>query len=158
MSGIYLVSMPLSHAYNSVANWFFRKNYVYPAFGTVQELWSDASPINHVTPNSPPFLVLSASSDMGLEVDAQRFYANLQTNKVLSEYHVIPGTGHASIASKFSKHQAAVIALAFLRKLWEAEYSHTKPLMRSDPVDPDADNTAAETMQEMASVMMGQDL
>jgi len=45
----------------------------------------------------PPFLLLSASWDMGLETDAQNFYQLLKQLNVNVKYHVIPNTNHATI-------------------------------------------------------------
>jgi len=65
---------------------------------------SSSSPLESKTGNIgdlshllPPFLLLSASWDMGLETDAQNFYQLLTQLNVNVKYHVIPNTNHATI-------------------------------------------------------------
>jgi acetyl esterase/lipase len=77
------------------------------------------SPIEYIKENDqlPPFLVMSARFDMGLEVDARRFVEKLRTSNHQVEYHIIGGmTTHGTIASKFSKNDAHRHFFAFIRQ------------------------------------------
>jgi hypothetical protein len=73
--------------------------------------------VTHVHARMPPMLILSASSDLGLEHDARRFVDQLNAAGVNHEYHVIPNTSHASIASQFDRNGAAPIVSGFIRRL-----------------------------------------
>ncbi len=72
MSGIYQVAAPLSSSYGGPKNGMFRLLYTKAAFGDDRRVWESASPFHHVRESSPPFLVMNAASDLGLEVDGQR--------------------------------------------------------------------------------------
>ncbi|CAF5054246.1 unnamed protein product, partial [Rotaria magnacalcarata] len=65
----------------------------------------------------PPFLVMSARFDMGLEIDAQRFVEKLRQHNYQVEYYVIGGiTTHGTIASRFSKNEARRHFFTFIRQ------------------------------------------
>jgi acetyl esterase/lipase len=73
---------------------------VNPAFGVKDDLdYSDASPIEHITPNSPPFLILNAQNDWGLEHQAKHFHEKLKNAGVECEWKHYEGsnTNHLSI-------------------------------------------------------------
>lgn len=115
MSGIYSLSNPTHDSADNIRNWVFHilysSNLRYPKGKTK----SDYSPIEYIRSAGggeeqqqlPPFLVMSARFDMGLEVDAKRFVDRLRTCQHRVEYFVVGGmTTHGSIASNFSKNDA----------------------------------------------------
>lgn len=73
---------------------------VHPAFGVSEDLdYSFASPIEYVNNASPPFLILNAEYDWGLERQAQHFFEKLSNAGIRCEwkqYHN-SGTDHLSI-------------------------------------------------------------
>jgi acetyl esterase/lipase len=72
ISGVYTFAPgPLADT-SRLLNALFRLSYATAAAGPSAAAWADASPVNHVHGAMPPFLVLSAASDLGLEVDARR--------------------------------------------------------------------------------------
>jgi acetyl esterase/lipase len=106
VSGIYSLYGPVHLNPEALRNRLFRLTYGAAAFGPAKAGLIDASPITHVSKAAPPFLLMSAASDMGLEIDAQRFADRLAQFDIPYEYHTIQNTSHASIASHFEKHQA----------------------------------------------------
>jgi acetyl esterase/lipase len=59
------------------------------------QAWSDASPLTHVAPNSPPVFLYHGSFDRLLGPNnAQAMFSALQTNRVPSELYLIRGMGH----------------------------------------------------------------
>ena len=55
----------------------------------------------------PPFLVISAEQDLGLEADARRFVTLLERAKIPVEYiQAIPKTNHASVCWEPKTHEA----------------------------------------------------
>ena len=77
------------------------------------------SPIEYIKENDqlPPFLVMSARFDMGLEVDAKRFVEKFRQYNYPVEYYTIGGiTTHGTIASKFSKNDAHRHFFTFIRQ------------------------------------------
>jgi len=75
MSGVYSLKNPTHNSPNNIRNWIFRilysNNLLYPEGKTLFEY----SPIEYIKSNEelPPFLVVSARFDMGLEIDAKHF-------------------------------------------------------------------------------------
>ena len=112
-SGIYDMAQPLAAGLYHYKNVFFRAMYGAAAVGTMwsTDTWRSASPIYHVNKCSeanlgiPHFLLLSAKSDLGLEVDAQRMYDALSTKGFQVEYHVVEATNHANITSSADAYQ-----------------------------------------------------
>ena len=110
MSGIYSLSNPTHDSKNNVRNWVFRilysSNLLYPQGKQMNEY----SPIEFIREARddeqplPPFLVISARFDMGLEVDAKRFVDRLTRCHHRVEYFTSGGmTTHATVASKFAE-------------------------------------------------------
>jgi acetyl esterase/lipase len=119
MSGIYTLSNPIHDSKYNIRNLIFRvlysSNLRYPKGKTMNEY----SPIEYVEENDelPPFLVMSARFDMGLEVDARRFVDKFRKSNHQVEYYIIGGmTTHGTIASKFSKNDAHRHFFEFIRK------------------------------------------
>lgn len=117
MSGIYSLKNPTHDSVNNIQNWIFRilysSNLIYPEGKNLIQY----SPFEFIEIDSilPPFLVLSAKYDMGLEVDARRFVDKLKKCQHNVEYDVVNGT-HGSIASDFSKNQARQHFFNFIRQ------------------------------------------
>jgi len=101
ISGIYTLSAPMEGWKSSV----FRKVYVIPTFGKDEKIWKEASPIEYVAISEgskekefiPPFLILNATKDMGLDFDGKAFYTTLQKCCGYVEHHIIESTNHASV-------------------------------------------------------------
>ena len=118
MSGIYTLANPAHDSQNNFRNWVFRilysSNLRYPEGKQMNEY----SPIEYIKDDEelPPFLVMSARFDMGLEVDARRFVEKLRQANCQVEYHIIGGTTHGTIASRFSKNDAHRLFFKFIRQ------------------------------------------
>jgi acetyl esterase/lipase len=119
MSGIYTLSNPIHDSKYNIRNLIFRvlysSNLLYPEGKTIVEY----SPIEYIKENDqlPPFLVMSARFDMGLEVDAKRFVEKFRKYNHPVKYYTIGGmTTHATIASKFSKTDAQRHYFTFIRQ------------------------------------------
>lgn len=118
ISGIYTLTNPVHDSKNHINNLMFRllysSNLSYPEGRKIH----DFSPIEHIKEdqNLPPFLVMSARFDMGLELDAKRFVGRLQQFHHQVDYHIIRGTTHGTIASKFSKNDARQHFFSFIRQ------------------------------------------
>jgi acetyl esterase/lipase len=129
ISGVYTMTGPIGD--NSILNFMFRHSYGASAVGLFDErALYEASPINFVHSRLPPFVVLSASSDYGLEVDSQRWVAKLSEHQVPTEYHVIPNTGHASV-TQLHRNGALPILSTFVHK-HHAIASSSRPINRVD--------------------------
>jgi len=118
MSGIYSLLSPVSHR---IYDLIFRWLYASTTFGFREAVLVAASPITHIEACAlcttiPPFLIFNASSDLGLQVGGRRFAAKLREHNVPCEYHLLPNTNHASIASKFEKHLGKELFLDFIQK------------------------------------------
>jgi acetyl esterase/lipase len=119
MSGIYTLSSPTHDSKYNIRNLVFRmlylSNLLYPEGKTMFEY----SPIEYIKTDDevPPFLVMSARFDLGLEVDARRFVEKFRQHNYQVEYHVIGGmTTHGTIASQFSKNDAHRHFFKFIRQ------------------------------------------
>ena len=119
MSGIYSLANPTHDSAHNFRNLAFRilysSNLRYPKGKSLHEY----SPIEYIEKNEalPPFLVMSARFDMGLEVDARRFVERFRMHDHRVEYHIIGGmTTHGTIASKFSKNDAHRHFFTFIRQ------------------------------------------
>jgi len=105
VSGIYCLHAPVAPSPGALRNRFFRFAYT-AAFGGGKEALDAASPLHLVRAGAPPFLLISAASDMGLEMDAARFARRLAELRVPVQHHSVPNTSHSTIASHFERHQA----------------------------------------------------
>lgn len=88
LSGIYDVTViPPGTSYDAV-------------FGTDPEVRRDASPITHVGPNAPPFLIVYAEFEYPtLDVQAQQFFELLKQNGNDAGLLEIPGRDHIGLAA-----------------------------------------------------------
>ncbi len=119
MSGIYSLANPTHDSKYNIRNLIFRvlysSNLRYPKGKSMIEY----SPIEYIKENDelPPFLVMSARFDMGLEFDARRFVEKFRKYNYQVEYYIIGGmTTHGTIASKFSKNDAHRHFFKFIRE------------------------------------------
>lgn len=116
-SGIYSLANPTHASANNVRSWIFRilysSNLVYPRGKQMK----DYSPIEFIKEGDdiPPFLVLSARFDMGLEVDAKRFVEKFHEQQQSAEYYTVNAT-HGSIAANFAKNDARKHFFEFIRR------------------------------------------
>jgi acetyl esterase/lipase len=69
-----------------------------PAFGNDPQVRADASPVNHVRPGLPPFLILSAEKDLPtLPKMAEEFHQALVEQGCEAEFLRVAGRNHNSI-------------------------------------------------------------
>jgi acetyl esterase/lipase len=88
-----------------------------PVFTDNKKAWEDASPINHISKDSPPFLILYAEHEMQGKIplveQAEEFYESLQDAGVDSKIRQIPGVNHdtiiRSVATKTSQTLPAIL-------------------------------------------------
>jgi acetyl esterase/lipase len=117
MSGVYSLKNPVHDSENNIHNWVFRilysSNLLYPEGKQILEY----SPIEYIKQDEelPPFLVMSAKSDMGLEIDAKRFVEKLKNCQHHVDYFII-NSSHGTIASKFAKNDAHKHFFIFIRQ------------------------------------------
>jgi len=105
ISGIYSLLYPLSIPPEDLSKphcvgWksiIFNKIYIRPNFGEDKSVLIDASPITHLNKNTPPFLVLNAGSDLGLEFGGQYFVETMKSKGLPVSYCVLTDFNHASI-------------------------------------------------------------
>ena len=119
MSGIYTLANPIHDSKYSPGNVVFRllysSNLRYPKGKTMVEY----SPIEHINANDelPPFLVMSARYDMGLESNARRFVEKLRKCNHEVQYHVFGGmTTHDTIVTMFTTNDARRHFFSFVRQ------------------------------------------
>jgi acetyl esterase/lipase len=103
ISGIYNVGNPLSANHNDWTNKIYRSIYVEPIFGKDADTWSKASPFTHAqdleSHKIPPFMIINASNDFGLESDGNRFHELLRSKEIpFLKYLVIKNTHHQSVS------------------------------------------------------------
>ncbi len=90
-----------------------------PAFGDDAEVRADASPLRHVRPGLPPFLLLSAEKDLPkLPAMAKAFQRALREQGCEARQITIPGRNHNSIIFSAVEPQdpAARAMLEFIRE------------------------------------------
>ena len=111
ISGIYNVPDPLASA---IASWGYNKLYITPTFGDNVEFMLASSPLTHLQrldatlPHSvPPFLVLNAESDFGLEKDGVAFHTAFTSKGLPCRYEVLQNESHASISRSEKTMMAA---------------------------------------------------
>lgn len=69
-----------------------------PVFGDDPQVRADASPLNHIRPGLPPFLIVSAENDLPtLPGMAEEFHAALRRQGCASQYLVVKERNHNSI-------------------------------------------------------------
>jgi dipeptidyl aminopeptidase/acylaminoacyl peptidase len=90
-----------------------------PAFGDDPETRADASPVNHVRPGLPPFLILSAENDLPtLPEMAEEFQAALVAQGCDARLVKVTERNHNSILFRAVEPQDAVArtVLDFIRR------------------------------------------
>lgn len=102
ISGIYNVPDPLQ---NAVALWGYNKLYITPTFGDNMDFMLASSPLTHIRrldatqPHStPPFLIVNAGTDFGLEKDGVLFSSVFIGKNLPCRYELIADESHASIS------------------------------------------------------------
>jgi dipeptidyl aminopeptidase/acylaminoacyl peptidase len=78
-------------------------------------MYHDSSPLNFVTAQSPPTLILHGDADIVVAISqSQLLNAQLQTSGVVHQYIVYPGQGHGwvgpDLSDSFDKIVAFLIA------------------------------------------------
>lgn len=116
-SGIYSLANPTHDSPNNIRSWIFRILYSSNLIYAKGKTMKDYSPIEYIREGDdlPPFLILSARYDMGLEVDGKRFYERFRACQQSADYHVVSGS-HGSIASNFAKNDARKYFFQFIRQ------------------------------------------
>jgi len=101
ISGIYSLHTPTTLPEHTCGwkNAIFHTIYVKSNFGIDQEKWHEASPIFHVktSPYIPPFLVLNAERDLGLENGASTFVDILSKRIPKIQHLIVNSTSHATV-------------------------------------------------------------
>ena len=117
MSGIYSLTNPTHDSLNNIRTWIFRILYSSNLTVPKGRKMIEYSPIEYIKEDEPlpPFLVMSAKFDMGLEVDAKRFVEKLKQLHHQVEYFVVKGS-HATIANKFGTNDAQKHFFTFVRQ------------------------------------------
>ena len=119
MSGIYTLTNPVHDSMHNINNLVYRVLYSSNLLVPDGRRMNEYSPIEYINEDDPlpPFLVMSARFDMGLDLDARRFVERLRRCHHQVEYHIIGGlTSHGTIASKFAKHDAHRHFFTFIRQ------------------------------------------
>src|SRR5262249_11324935 len=96
-----------------------RLNVFGPAFGDDPQARADASPLNHVRPGLPPFLLLSAEHDLPtLPGMAEEFQQALQGQGCDARLVTVRGRNHSSILFRAIERDdpTARLILSFLRR------------------------------------------
>ena len=117
VSGIYSLTNPTHDSKNNIRTWVFRVLYSSNLTLPKDKKMIEYSPIEYIKEDEqlPPFLVMSARYDMGLEVDAKRFVDKLKQSHYHVEYFVVNGS-HATIANKFGTNDAQKHFFKFVRQ------------------------------------------
>jgi len=118
VSGIYTVGSPLAEDPSALPNVFYRGRYVDSTFGGDPAVWDYHSPITHIKTHVnekplPPFLILNAAFDLGLEYDGKRFFTELKKWGHEAQWFTVPQTHHQSITIR---ETTVTHILDFIRK------------------------------------------
>jgi len=102
ISGIYNVPDPLDSA---LFSWGYKKMYITPTFGEDVNFMTESSPLTHlnnVDPQQPhhvpPFLILNAGSDFGLQKDGVAFHSAFNAKGLPAQYSVLDTESHGTIS------------------------------------------------------------
>lgn len=133
ISGIYNVSDPLDSV---VASWGYKKLYSTPTFGTDVDFMLDCSPLTHLNNldtnmphHTPPFFLLNAAKDFGLEKDGRSFHAAFNAKGLSCRYQVLQKESHGSISrSEQTMLAARDFFVSLMASLTELAPSETQPL------------------------------
>lgn len=98
-----------------------RERLVLPAFGEDPQGWRDASPLHHVRADAPPFLLLNAEQDWGLQAQTREFAAKLEAAGVPVETAVTPGTTHVTVIARVGQEGDVTTErlIRFIRRVTE---------------------------------------
>lgn len=88
----------------------------------VPDLASDASGIDHVTADDPPFLIMHGDQDPGVPLEqSQRLHARLVNAGVRSRLHVIEGAGHGG--KLFSGSESRSVVSQFFQRTLKPDWT-----------------------------------
>ena len=94
---------------------FTSREQIEEAFGNRDAKLVAASPVNYVTPDDPPFLIMMAEGDpTGLQEQGRRLADALRDMDVYARYVTIKGRDHFSIVRRFGSSHDATANAAFL--------------------------------------------
>ena len=80
-------------------NWMAEHLMTRAAFGNDHGRRAQASPVNHVRADAPPFLLLNAEEDEKLEEEADELSSLLRDQRISADTSIISGTNHFTILS-----------------------------------------------------------
>lgn len=99
ISGVYNLFDPLP---STLVSWFTKTMYINYTFGENEQELKNASPYYQLNKienlKTPPFLILNAGYDFGLETQGKSFYNSLEKNGVESQYFTLDEESHGSIS------------------------------------------------------------
>ncbi|NQV23040.1 MAG: alpha/beta hydrolase fold domain-containing protein [Rhodopirellula sp.] len=88
----------------------------------VPELARDASGLDHVTSDDPPFLIMHGDKDPGVPLEqSQKLHAKLIEAGVSSRLHVVKGAGHGG--KLFASPESQTIVAAFFKRTLKPEWN-----------------------------------
>ena len=88
----------------------------------VPKLARDASGIDHVTPDEPPFLIMHGDQDPGVPLEqSQKLHARLVSAGVNSRLHVVEGAGHGG--KLFAAAESRAIVARFFKRTLKPEWN-----------------------------------
>lgn len=110
ISGIYNVSDPLD---SPLFSWGYKRIYISPTFGDDIDFMNDSSPLLHLNSidttekhHIPPFFILNASTDFGLQKDGRSFHSAFIAKGLPVHYTILERETHGTI-SRSSKTMTA---------------------------------------------------
>jgi acetyl esterase/lipase len=87
----------------------------------VPELARDASALDHVTPDNPPFLIMHGDQDPGVPLEqSQKLHARLINTGVSSRLHIVKGAGHGG--KQFATAESHAIVADFFKRTLKPEW------------------------------------
>ncbi len=88
----------------------------------VPKLAADASGIDHVTSDDPPFLIMHGDNDPGVPLEqSQKLHARLVNAGVGSRLHVVQGAGHGG--KQFSTDESRSIVARFFKRTLKPDWT-----------------------------------
>jgi acetyl esterase/lipase len=88
----------------------------------VPKLAADASGIDHVTSDDPPFLIMHGDKDPGVPLEqSQKLHARLVNVGVDSRLHVVEGAGHGG--KQFSTEESRSLVSRFFKRTLKPEWT-----------------------------------
>jgi acetyl esterase/lipase len=111
ISGIYNVADPLD---SPLFSWGYNKIYITPTFGNDLDFMNDSSPLIHLNSidtaqkhHIPPFFILNASSDLGLQKDGRAFHSAFVAKGLPVQYSILERETHGTISRSTKTMTAA---------------------------------------------------